>query len=189
MKKFRSLGCLMALILTVLSLQPALAASMGADQGAAAEDSAPAYAGYDVSLEVDGGFLTLRIPEGYQYQPVERTEQESYPYRYTFINEEAGIQFSVFSTLSRQKDQDLFLSKLYDSSNGFILYEDVPIGERAYIVYTNETFPYDYGFLVRTDTGYSYQFSYILPEGSMTDEIPEEAVWILETLTISEASM
>ena len=178
MKKFRSLGCLMALILTVLSLQPALAASMGADQGAAAEDSAPAYAGYDVSLEVDGGFLTLRIPEGYRDQPVERTERESYPYRYTFIN--------VFSTLQRQKDQDLFLSKLYDSSNGFILYEDVPIGERTYIVYTNETFPYDYGFLVRTDTGYSYQFSYILPEGSMTDEIPEEAVWILEALTISE---
>ena len=162
MKKFRSLGCLMALILTVLSLQPALAASMGADQGAAAEDSAPAYAGYDVSLEVDGGFLTLRIPEGYQYQPVERTEQESYPYRYTFINEEAGIQFSVFSTLSRQKDQDLFLSKLYDSSNGFILYEDVSIGEYTTLSIQMKRFPMTMAFLCAQipDTAISSPTSY-----------------------------
>ena len=86
MKKLRSIGCLIVLILSVLNLKIALGQgeeSLNNDQ--------------DVTLEVDGGFLTLMIPAEYQYQTVELTELERYPFSYTFMNEETGIRFTVYS--------------------------------------------------------------------------------------------
>ena len=59
MKKLRSIGCLIVLILSVLNLKIALGQgeeNLNNDQ--------------DVTLEVDGGFLTLMIPAEYQYQTV-----------------------------------------------------------------------------------------------------------------------
>ena len=149
MKKLRSIGCLIVLILSVLNLKIALGQgeeNLNNDQ--------------DVTLEVNGGFLTLMIPAEYQYQTVELTELERYPFSYTFMNEETGIRFTVYSTLHSQKEQSHFLKKLYDKSNRYIVFEDVLIGGYTYIVYTIEQATYDYGFLVRTDNGYSYQVQY-----------------------------
>ena len=117
MKKLRSIGCLIVLILSVLNLKIALGQgeeNLNNDQ--------------DVTLEVDGGFLTLMIPAEYQYQTVELTELERYPFSYTFMNEETGIRFTVYSTLHSQKEQSHFLKKLYDKSNRYIVFEDVLIG-------------------------------------------------------------
>lgn len=175
MKKLRSIGCLIVLILSVLNLKIALGQgeeSLNNDQ--------------DVTLEVDGGFLTLMIPAEYQYQTVELTELERYPFSYTFMNEETGIRFTVYSTLHSQKDQSHFLKKLYDKSNRYIVFEDVLIGGYTYIVYTIEQATYDYGFLVRTDNGYSYQFQYALPYDRIQNEIPEDAISILSTMVIHE---
>lgn len=160
MKKIRSIGCLIVLILSVLNLKIALGQgeeSLNNDQ--------------DVTLEVDGGFLTLMIPAEYQHQTVELTELERYPFSYTFMNEETGIRFTVYSTLHSQKEQSHFLKKLYDKSNRYIVFEDVLIGGYTYIVYTIEQATYDYGFLVRTDNGYSYQFQYALPYDRIQYEI------------------
>lgn len=175
MKKLRSIGCLIVLILSVLNLKIALGQgeeSLNNDQ--------------DVTLEVDGGFLTLMIPAEYQYQTVELTELERYPFSYTFMNEETGIRFTVYSTLHSQKDQSHFLKKLYDKSNRYIVFEDVLIGGYTYIVYTIEQATYDYGFLVRTDNGYSYQFQYALPYDRIQNEIPEDAISILSNMVIHE---
>ena len=175
MKKLRSIGCLIVLILSVLNLKIALGQgeeSLNNDQ--------------DVTLEVDGGFLTLMIPAEYQYQTVELTELERYPFSYTFMNEETGIRFTVYSTLHSQKDQSHFLKKLYDKSNRHIVFEDVLIGGYTYIVYTIEQATYDYGFLVRTDNGYSYQFQYALPYDRIQNEIPEDDISILSTMVIHE---
>ena len=60
MKKLRSIGCLIVLILSVLNLKIALGQgeeNLNNDQ--------------DVTLEVNGGFLTLMIPAEYQYQTAE----------------------------------------------------------------------------------------------------------------------
>ena len=175
MKKLRSIGCLIVLILSVLNLKIALGQgeeSLNNDQ--------------DVTLEVDGGFLTLMIPAEYQYQTVELTELERYPFSYTFMNEETGIRFTVYSTLHSQKEQSHFLKKLYDKSNRYIVFEDVLIGGYTYIVYTIEQATYDYGFLVCTDNGYSYQFQYALPYDRIQNEIPEDAISILSTMVIHE---
>lgn len=175
MKKLRSIGCLIVLILSVLNLKIALGQgeeNLNNDQ--------------DVTLEVDGGFLTLMIPAEYQYQTVELTELERYPFSYTFMNEETGIRFTVYSTLHSQKEQSHFLKKLYDKSNRHIVFEDVLIGGYTYIVYTIEQATYDYGFLVRTDNGYSYQFQYALPYDRIQNEIPEDAISILSTMVIHE---
>ena len=175
MKKLRSIGCLIVLILSVLNLKIALGQgeeNLNNDQ--------------DVTLEVNGGFLTLMIPAEYQYQTVELTELERYPFSYTFMNEETGIRFTVYSTLHSQKDQSHFLKKLYDKSNRYIVFEDVLIGGYTYIVYTIEQATYDYGFLVRTDNGYSYQFQYALPYDRIQNEIPEDAISILSNMVIHE---
>ena len=132
MKKLRSIGCLIVLILSVLNLKIALGQgeeNLNNDQ--------------DVTLEVDGGFLALMIPAEYQYQTVELTELERYPFSYTFMNEETGIRFTVYSTLHSQKDQSHFLKKLYDKSNRHIVFEDVLIFGKTYIVYTIEQDTYD----------------------------------------------
>lgn len=93
------------------------------------------------------------------------------------------------SSLHTQKDQNHFLKKLYDRSNTFIVVSDgVLIGEHTYLIYTNEQATYSYGFLIRTDDGYSYQFHYILPYDTIQDEIPVEAISILSTLEIQESS-
>ena len=93
------------------------------------------------------------------------------------------------SSLHTQKDQNHFLKKLYDRSNTFIVVSDgVLIGEHTYLIYTNEQATYSYGFLIRTDDGYSYQFYYILPYDTIQDEIPVEAISILSTLEIQESS-
>ena len=60
------------------------------------------------------------------------------------------------------------------------------IGGYTYIVYTIEQATYDYGFLVRTDNGYSYQFQYALPYDRIQNEIPEDAISILSTMVIHE---
>ena len=154
MKKLRSIGCLIVLILSVLNLKIALG------QG-------------EESLNNDQDVTEL-------------TELERYPFSYTFMNEETGIRFTVYSTLHSQKDQSHFLKKLYDKSNRYIVFEDVLIGGYTYIVYTIEQATYDYGFLVRTDNGYSYQFQYALPYDRIQNEIPEDAISILSTMVIHE---
>ena len=71
---------------------------------------------------------------------------------------------------------------VYIEKNGFL------IGEHTYLIYTKEQATYGYGFLIRTDDGYSYQFHYILPYDTIQDEIPVEAISILSTLEIQESS-
>ena len=186
MKRIRFASCLMVLFLLVLNLEIALGQEQSgidaipqdsADHSIGAEN---ADGGYVVNLEVDGGFLALTIPADYQYQPVELTEIERYPFTYTFTNEKTKTSFLVQSSLHTQKDQNHFLKKLYDRSN--------TIGEHTYLIYTNEQATYSYGFLIRTDDGYSYQFHYILPYDTIQDEIPVEAISILSTLEIQESS-
>lgn len=195
MKRIRFASCLMVLFLLVLNLEIALGQEQSgidaipqdfADHSIGAEN---ADGGYVVNLEVDGGFLSLTIPADYQYQPVELTEIERYPFTYTFTNEKTKTSFLVQSSLHTQKDQNHLLKKLYDRSNKFIVVSDgVLIGEHTYLIYTNEQATYSYGFLIRTDDGYSYQFHYILPYDTIQDEIPVEAISILSTLEIQESS-
>ena len=155
MKKLRSIGCLIVLILSVLNLKIALGQgeeSLNNDQ--------------DVTLEVNGGFLTLMIPAEYQYQTVELTELERYPFSYTFMNEETGIRFTVYSTLHSQKDQSHFLKKLYDKSNRYIVFEDVLIGGYTYIVYTIEQATYVHNTILGKLLHPSFQFHRCLQEQS-----------------------
>ncbi|MFR8178063.1 MAG: hypothetical protein ACLVB5_13715 [Christensenellales bacterium] len=143
MKKLRSIGCLIVLILSVLNLKIALGQgeeNLNNDQ--------------DVTLEVDGGFLTLMIPAEYQYQTVELTELERYPFSYTFMNEETGIRFTVYSTLHSQKRSEPFSQKAIQMQET----------KQRYIVFLRDVFDWwvcihclrtigqatkDYGFLVR----------------------------------------
>ena len=195
MKRIRFASCLMVLFLLVLNLEIALGQEQSgidaipqdfADHSIGAEN---ADGGYVVNLEVDGGVLALTLPADYQYQPVELTEIERYPFTYTFTNEKTKTSFLVQSSLHTQKDQNHLLKKLYDRSNTFIVVSDgVLIGEHTYLIYTNEQATYSYGFLIRTDDGYSYQFHYILPYDTIQDEIPVEAISILSTLEIQESS-
>lgn len=194
MKRIRFASGLMVLVLLVLSMESCMGqgvtnivtVSQASDDDRAGEGAIDD--GYVVNLEVDNGILSLTIPADYQYQPVELTELERYPFSYTFINEETGSRFTVYSTLHSQKEQSHFLKKLYDKSNRHIVFEDVLIGRYTYIVYTIEQATYDYGFLVRTDNGYSYQFQYALPYDRIQNEIPVEAISILSTLEIQESS-
>lgn len=146
------------------------------------------YSSYVVKLEVDGGYLQLHIPIGYQLQEYELSDIEEYPFNYVFIDEGANSQFIVYSTLDNEKDQGIWLRKLYDKSNKNIIFEDVVIGAHTYIVHTKEQATYDYGFYVRASNGYSYHFQYILPYDTIQNEIPAEAISILSTLSIQEAS-
>ena len=139
-----------------------------------------------VTLEVDGGYMRFRIPIGYQLQEYELSDIEEYPFSYVFIDESANSQFVVYSTLDNEKDQGIRLRKLYDKSNRNIVFEDVVIGTRTYIVHTQEQASFDYGFLIREGKGYSYHFQYILPYATNQNEMPEEAISILSTLEIQE---
>ena len=91
MKRIRFASCLMVLFLLVLNLEIALGQEQSgidaipqdfADHSIGAEN---ADGGYVVNLEVDGGFLALTIPADYQYQPVELTEIERYPFTYILL--------------------------------------------------------------------------------------------------------
>ncbi len=195
MKGIRFVGCLIALLLFVLSVESCMGQEVtnfvhvpqASADGSAGEEATDG--GCVVNLEVDGGFLTLTIPADYQYQPVELTEIERYPFTYIFTNEKTGVSFKAYSSLHSLKDQEHLLKKLYDRSNTFIVVSDgVLIGEHTYLVYTKEQATYDYGFLVRTEDGYSYQFHYTLPYDSIQNEIPAEATSILSTLEIHEDS-
>jgi len=139
-----------------------------------------------VTLEVDGGYLQLHIPIGYQLQEYELSDIEEYPFSYVFIDESANSQFIVYSTLDNEKNQGIRLSKLYDKSNRNIVFEDVAIGAHTYIVHTKEQASFDYGFLIQEGNGYSYHFQYILPYDTIQNEMPEEAIAILSTLEIQE---
>ena len=139
-----------------------------------------------VTLEVDGGYLQLHIPIGYQLQEYELSDIEEYPFSYVFINESANSQFIVYSTLDNEKNQGIRLRKLYDKSNKNIIFQDVAIGAHTYIVHTIEQASFDYGFLIREGNGYSYHFQYILPYDTVQNEIPAEAISILTTLKIQE---
>lgn len=195
MKKIRFASGLMVLVLLVLSMESCMGQGVinivtvpqASDDNRAGEGAIDN--GYVVNLEVDGGFLALTIPADYQYQPVELTEIERYPFTYTFTNEKTKTSFLVQSSLHTQKDQNHLLKKLYDRSNKFIVVSDgFLIGEHTYLIYTKEQATYGYGFLIRTDDGYSYQFHYILPYDTIQDEIPVEAISILSTLEIQESS-
>lgn len=140
---------------------------------------------YVVDLEVDGGYLQLHIPIGYQLQEYELSDIEEYPFSYVFMDEGADSQFIVYSTLDNEKDQGICLRKLYDKSNKNIIFEDVVIGEHTYIVHTKEQATYDYGFYVQSANGYSYHFQYILPYDTVQNEIPAEAISILSTLSMN----
>ena len=144
--------------------------------------------GYVVNLKVDGGYLQLQIPIGYQLQEYELSDIEEYPFSYVFIDESANSQFIVYSTLDNEKDQGIRLRKLYDKSNKNIIFEDVSIGEHTYIVHTKEQASFDYGFLIQEGNGYSYHFQYILPYDTIQNDIPEEAIAILSSLSIQESS-
>lgn len=147
------------------------------------------YSGYAVNLAVDGGHLRLFVPNGYKLQAYELSDGEEYPYSYVFIDEDAHTQLVVYSSLKSEKNQGIFLRKLYDASNKYIVFEDVMIGGHIYIIYTKEQAAYDYGFLIREGNGYSYQFQYILPYDTVQNEIPVEAISILSTLSIQESSV
>ena len=150
MKRIRFASCLMVLFLLVLNLEIALGQEQSgidaipqdfADHSIGAEN---ADGGYVVNLEVDGGFLALTIPADYQYQPVELTEIERYPFTYTFTNEKTKTSFLVQSSLHTQKDQNHLLKKLYERSNKFIVVSDgFLIGEHTYLIYTKEQATYD----------------------------------------------
>jgi len=140
-----------------------------------------------VTLEVDGGYLQLHIPIGYQLEEYELSDIEEYPFSYVFIDESANSQFIVYSTLDNEKNQGIRLRKLYDKSNKIIIFEDVVIGAHTYIVHTQEQASFDYGFLIREGNGYSYHFQYILPYDTIQNEIPAEAISILSTLEIQES--
>ena len=147
----------------------------------------PSYSGYVVNLEVDGGYLQLHISIGYKLQEYELSDIEEYPFSYVFIDEDANSKFIVYSTLCKEKDQSLWLRKLYDRGNKYIVFEDVVIGDHTYIVYTKEQETYSYGFLIREGNGYSYQFRYVLPYDTIQNEIPAEAISILSTLIVQES--
>ena len=144
-----------------------------------------------VALEVEGGVLHLMMPDSFKMQPFERFEGQAYPYKYVFTNEKTGTWLAVYTELDDKKSQSILLRKLYDSSNKFIV-EEVVIGEHQFLVHSNQMMLYDYVFRLGSAAGYSYQFGYsLLPEGFEGEvpayqyEIPQEAIDILSTLTIS----
>jgi len=213
MKKMIFICCLLVLFFAVLGLKTVvdwektsmnderiLSQSAASDQGienvnsareAAAQDQSTSENtndSYLVNLEVDGGYLSLRIPNGYYLQKYQLSEREKYPDNYVFFNEAAQAKFVVRSSLKDEKNQGIWLRKLYDKGNKFIVFEDVLIGEHSYIVYTNEQATFDYGFLVQAGNGYSYQFFYQLPYDTIQNGIPAEAISILSTLEIQESS-
>lgn len=143
---------------------------------------------YAINLEVDGGYLRLLIPIGFQLQEYVLSDIEEYPFSYVFIDKDTNAQFIVYSSIPSEKDQGIGLRKLYDKSNKYIVFEDVGIGAHTYIIYTKEQATYDYGFFVRADNGYSYQFQYILPYDTIQNDIPAEALSILSTLEIHDFS-
>ena len=71
-----------------------------------------------VTLGVDGGYMSFRIPVGYQLQEYELSDIEEYPFSYVFIDESANSQFVVYSTLDNEKNQGIRLKKLYDRATG-----------------------------------------------------------------------
>ena len=79
--------------------------------------------GYVVNLEVDGGFLALTIPADYQYQPVELTEIERYPFTYTLLMRKQKLRFGA-KLFTYSKRSNHLLKKLYDRSNKFIVVSD-----------------------------------------------------------------
>lgn len=194
MKRIRFASCLMVLFLLVLNLEIALSQEQsGID--AIPQDSADYSIGvenadgsYIVNLEADGGYLSLLLPIEFKLQEYELSDIEEYPFSYLFIDEDTNSQFIVYSGLDNEKNQGIRLRKLYDKSNKNIIFEDVVIGAHTYIVHTKEQAPYSYGFLVRVGNGYSYHFQYILPYDTIQNEIPEEAISILSTLSIQESS-
>ncbi|MBQ4074931.1 MAG: hypothetical protein IJD39_07010 [Clostridia bacterium] len=211
MKKMIFICCLLVLFFAVLGLKTVvdqekismnderiLSQSTASDQDienvnsareAAAQDQSTSENtndSYLVNLEVDGGYLSLRIPNGYQLQEYQLSDLEKYPDNYAFFNEVARAKFVVRSSLKDEKNQSIWLRKLYDKGNKFIVFDDVLIGEHSYIVYTNEQATFDYGFLVQAGNGYSYQFFYQLPYDTIQNEIPAEAISILSTLEIQE---
>ena len=213
MKKMIFICCLLVLFFAVLGLKTVvdqekismnderiLSQSTASDQDienvnsareAAAQDQSTSENSNDsylVNLEVDGGYLRLRIPNGYQLQEYQLSDLEKYPDNYVFFNEAAQAKFVVRSSLKDEKNQSIWLRKLYDKGNKFIVFDDVLIGEHSYIVYTVEQAAYDYGFLLQEGDGYSYQFYYQLPYDTIQNEIPAEAISILSTLSIQESS-
>lgn len=131
MKKICLVGCLIALLLSVYSLRAIVdkeipdasndqSLSWNNDleqetkntetiQGMTAngeviseiiENSDESYA---VNLAVDGGYLQLHIPVGYQLQEYELSDIGEYPFSYVFIDEGANSQFIVYSTLNNEK--------------------------------------------------------------------------------------
>ncbi len=145
MKRIRFASCLMVLFLLVLNLEIALGQEQSgidaipqdfADHSIGAEN---ADGGYVVNLEVDGGFLALTIPADYQYQPVELTEIERYPFTYTLLIEKTKTSFWCKALYILKKDQNHLLKKLYDRSNKFIVVSDgFLIGEHTYLIYTKK---------------------------------------------------
>ena len=212
MKKLCLMGCLIVIFCAVLSLKTMvnreksvngeqnLSQSTASDPEiecvnndteAAAKDESTSEKtndSYPVHLEVDGGYLRLRMPSGYQLQEYRLSDLEKYPYDYIFLNEATQAKFVVKSSLKDEKNQGIWLRKLYDKSNKFMVFDDVLIGEYSYIVYVSEQGTYEYGFLVREGNGYSYQFYYQLPYDIVRDEIPAEAISVLSTLEIQESS-
>ena len=212
MKKIIFICCLMVIFFAVLSLKTVIdqnKTSAGNDlilnqsatsdqetdfanndmEAAAKDESASEYMenSYLVNLEVDGGYLRLCIPNGYQLQEYQLSDLEKYPDNYVFFNEAAQAKFIVYSKLDDEKNQSIGLRKLYDKSNKFIIFDDVLIGEYSYIVHTKEQATFDYGFHVREGNGYSYYFQHIVPYDTIQNEIPMEAISILSTLEIQES--
>lgn len=177
-----------AVLAAVLCVDYALGQSIAGNAHSDASFERP-FEGTYVSLQVDGGYLRLLIPTGYQLQAYELSDVEDYPFSYVFLNDETHSQFIVYSSLDNEKNQAIGLRKLYDPGNHFVLYEDVRIGQLPYTVYTKEQAAYDYGFLLCTENGYSYQFQYTLPYDRPQNTIPAEAISILSTLAILESSV
>lgn len=185
MKKLFRIVC----ILLVMAMLPVVAfAQMQEEWDIDQGTNTISYSGYDVNLVVDGGYLHLFVPNGYELQAYELSDGEVYPYSYVFIDQESHTQFVVYSSLESEKNQGIMLRKLYDASNKYIVFEDVMISGCTYIVYTKEQAAFDYGFLIREGNGYSYQFQYILPYDTIQNEIPAEAISILSTLCIQASS-
>jgi len=212
MKKMIFICCLLVLFFAVLGLKTVvdqgkismnderiLSQSTASDQDienvnsareAAAQDQSTSENtndSYLVNLEVDGGYLSLRIPNGYHLQEYQLSDLEKYPDNYVFFNEAAQAKFIVYSKLDDEKNQSIGLGKLYDKSNKFIIFDDVLIGEYSYIVHTKEQATFDYGFHVREGNGYSYYFQHIVPYDTIQNGIPMEAISILSTLQIQAA--
>ena len=124
-----------------------------------------------MQLETAQGTMTVVLPGGFVLAE-EEAARDRPGARYTFRHPGAGMEINVHTMLGNEKDQEIILRKVRDPSNRIVLSENIGIGGRNYMAYYAEACNWQWTLLMRTETGYSYRFRFVLPEEQGQDTLP-----------------